>query len=462
MLLALCTLAFADPWRLPLPVGGGLFDVRFSWQLPAPVLMADGSLIRAHYAGSQFVVARYPIVADKPAWTWSQPAPVSVAAPVFVAPFTSPAAPADLQALGGAAPWLADADESRVRVFVGASGSSTAAVLDAKVGKMLQHSDEPNAGFAGVLTEPGGSFAQAWSHDGVLSVKAWDKTGKPLATLKGTVPAGPSLYVDAAWKEKGLQDSALGHDGSLLLAVGEGKGRLHLELWAPDGGTRKTPTLIDTMAEELLLRQTPSGGALVLLRESKGGLGQATVDLQACVALAGDTAPVCHALGLEALVGQKPGRWEVISALETAEGGFVLAVQANHDMVDRTITRIRGDVVLLGVAADGTLAWHQRVPYKASVVLSGTVDDLVAPAALVRDGTRTVFVTATSFGGMFDPHWRMEARALDAAGRPAEEAFAVHETDGVPLTDSLSCASARCAVTEQSRSGDTLTTVVFD
>ena len=52
------------------------------------------------------------------------------------------------------------------------------------------------------------------------------------------------------------------------------------------------------------------------------------------------------------------------------------------------------------------------------------------------------------------------------AGRRREPApgtpFAVYETEGVPVTRSLDCAGARCALTELSRAGGSPETVVFE
>jgi hypothetical protein len=54
--------------RIPLPADEGLFGLR-SWLLPAPVLLADGSVLRACYKDANYVVERWPLQGQAPAWT---------------------------------------------------------------------------------------------------------------------------------------------------------------------------------------------------------------------------------------------------------------------------------------------------------------------------------------------------------------------------------------------------------
>lgn len=440
----------------PLPTDPGLFSVR-PWLLPAPVLLADGSLLRAHYHDAQFVVERWAPQGTSPAWRWSEPAPQEVA-------MGTPGVAADLQTLSGTSPWLLDGDDTVARVFLSSGGGSTLATLDARTGQLKSRVDESDEGFAGGLWSGDGAVATARAHAGALTVRSWGRDGRPLASLDLTVAQPPFDYLGPSWARRGVQASALGADGSLGLLVGAGKGRLQLERWSPGAPHLATPTLVDALTEPVAIRQGPDGGSLAVLRGSRGWPRYPTTDVWVCVAPAGETPTArCQALGLETLTGERPARHEVVASAPTPEGGLLIATQPVKDTYgEHSVTRRRGDILLVRLQADGAVAWAREIPFKTRSALAYTESAVTSPVTLVADGQRLVLVTAVQGAG-WRQSWTLEARALDPSTGEAGAPFAVYESSHLPVTTSLDCAGPRCSVNEVGLgSGGTTRTVIFD
>jgi hypothetical protein len=371
---------------------------------------------------------------------------------------------ADLQTLSGGAPWLVEGDDKLVRVFLSTTGKSTLAFLDGRTGKPRSRVDEGDEGFAAALWEVGGTVAAARAHQGALSVRSWDRSAKPLVTLRVSVVQPPVEYLGPSWMQRGVHDASLGADGSLGLIVGEGGGRLHVERWTAGGERQATATLVDGLTEPIIARQTPGGGTLAVLRGSKGWPRYPTTDLWTCVVAPGSTpSGECSAVGLAALTGERPGPAQVVASAATADGGLVLATQAVKDIYgEHSITRRRGDTLLVRLRADGSTAWTRVVPFKTRSGLSPTEHRLTSPVSLVVDGERLVMVTAVQGTG-WNQAWSIEARPLDPATGEPGPVFAAHETRNLPVTSSLDCAGARCSLNEVvPGAGGGAQTVVFE
>lgn len=455
MILLMASLATATSYSVPIPGPSGMFDVR-PWDLPAPVLLADGTLLRAHYDGKALIVTRLGAGGTEVMWTHSLSAPRSVASPTTETHD-------DVSSLAGSSPWMLDADAELTRVFTSFGGGSSTVVLATKTGKVAIEKPETNNGFSGALTEgSSGVFATVRSHASELSVQTYDSKGRALASVTGKVPPHEFDAMRPWWVLKGLADSALGTDGTVALAVGEGRGRIHLERWTVKSGNQVGTTLIDGFAKALALRQLSDGSTLAILRTSKPGPGYATTDLVACVAPAGPSlAATCLPVGLDQIVGKNPSSFVAIATEPTSDGGFIVAVQADKDMIGQSnVTRIRGDIFLIAIRGDGTVAWHTQAAFKTSTPISFSADALASPATLIRHNEIVYLVTAAPFGGIFNQQWHLEAAALDPASGTVGRIRWKRDTKDVPVTGTLQCVGSLCSMLEANSEGAKI--AIFD
>lgn len=437
------SLAAAASYSVSIPEQAGMFAVR-PWDLPTPVLLPDGSLIRTHYDGKALVVSRLAVGGIDAIWTHTLSAPQTVASP-------TKETYAAVASLSGCSPWMVAADAEFTRIFAGFGTGSTTVVLATKTGKVAVEKTTPNNGFSGVLkAELSDVFAAVSSNADQLDVQSYDGKGNAVAAVTAKVTPRQFDAIMPMWVLKGQADSALGTDGTAALAVGEGKGRLHLERWTAKGETQVGRTLIDGFTEEIALLQRPDGSTLTILRASKPGPGFATTDFVACVAPAGTTLDAtCRPFGLEQIVGKSVGRFAEVSSEPTGEGGVILALQEIKDMIGQSnVTRIRGDILLVAVGPDGAVAWHTQVPFKTSSPISFAADNIVAPASLIREGAVVTLVTAAPFGGIFNQQWHLEAAPFDLASGAMSPARWKRDTDHVPVTRSLMCAGTHCSMIE--------------